>query len=229
MNFGHVRGDFSGGNTTLINEGFNTLLYGGEYEKEQLLAAMLCETFGEDTVKKGFYGFNLIDSLTNKVVEKTGRDNTEVYEEIDAFLDDIQNALYKTADLGEEYKKDTSLMEEYDALFSRFDKYYEQVNDSKMSNNVIMNAIQDCIQGTNKRCKLSQNETITDVDYKTDGSASITIGKKEEGVSYTIGQKMVEGYEDIYHRIYEINNDNKYNGTSLFKKVKDENIDYLSR
>ena len=227
MNFGHVNGNFNS-ESTLLNEGYTSLRINDEnhYQNEQLLAAMMCETFGEETIREGYYGFDLNNALTNKIVEKTGRDNTEVYEEVSTFLEDIQSALYKTADIGEDFRKDPSLMEEYTALFSKFEAYYEQVNDKKMSSNVIMNAIQDYLQGTKSRISLGEEENIQSLQYKNDGSLVVQIGKHADEIEYTKGIQTVQLSERTHSRSYVVTQDEKYSNSKLFTIVEDKNIDY---
>ena len=82
MSFGDVSGKFEGP-TVLLNEGYTSVsTNAGAYENEQLMARLMIETFGDDTIREGYYGFDLTNALTNKIVEKTGRDNKEVYSEV---------------------------------------------------------------------------------------------------------------------------------------------------
>lgn len=207
---GHVIGNFEG-ETLLLNEGYTSLrVKDSSYKKEQLLASMMIETFGSETIREGYYGFNLTNALTNKIVEKTGRDNTEVYDEVTSFLEDIQEVLYKTGSLEEtEFRKDSSLMKDYNSLFSKFEQYYKEINEQEMSDNILMNAIQDYFQGTNDRTYLDKDEYINNISCNIDGSADITVQKLNTAFSYILEGQKVENSGSFETINYHISNEEK--------------------
>lgn len=227
MNFGHVNGNFEGP-TVLLNEGYTSVsTNAGAYENEQLMARLMIETFGDETIREGYYGFDLTNALTNKIVEKTGRDNKEVYSEVTSFLEEIQDVLYRSADIGLEFRKDSILMQDYDNLFKKFEEYYEAINEEKMSNNIIATSIADYLQEDGKRTKLRDGEHIVGIEYNKDGSAKISVGRRRDEFSYRIGLQTTTETASSISRDYIVNSENK-NNTNMFSEIKDENIEYIS-
>ncbi|MBR3163217.1 MAG: hypothetical protein IKF17_03875 [Clostridia bacterium] len=124
----------------------------------------MIETFGIDTIKEGYYGYNLQQSLTNKVVETTGRNHEEVDVEIFNLLNDMNHILLEIHK--EEYTTDDlyNLRNLYVSICERLGVYYEQINNKKIEDNQIVQLVSDWILDEhNSTVYNKENEKVVDL------------------------------------------------------------------
>ena len=227
----HIEGNFSAFSSSLLNEGYTSFISEDEsYEMEKLMVAMMTETFGAELIKQGYYGFDLAGVLTNNIAAKSKRDYMDVREEVEDLLEEIEMCLFKTGDLGETFREDALLMQEYQALYKKLSDYYSLMNDGqKMSDNAIAAVIMDYVLGTNNTKVLGENEKFLSLRYGKDGALEFNITVTIPNISYDVGYMHLDSTASNYTRGYVIPQDEKNEGTSRYAKVSDENINYFSR
>ena len=189
------------------------------------------ETFGRELINEGYYSSNLKSLVANNIVETTGKTIEEATKETYDFFDDIQNVLYRTEELGDNYREDSELMQDYEDIFNKIAIYYEANNKKEMSQNAIALIIKDEIMGTNDTQMLESKETVDGSRYSGDGTLEVRISKNEGDIEYyQEGIGIVRSVDRTYERTLTINQDEKYNSLqSIFGRVKDEDIDYVTR
>ena len=229
----HINGQFSyyGSNNTLLNEGYTHLAVKEEtntYITEQCMAVLFNETFGNESMKEGYFGFDLNNALTNIIVEKTGKDNAIVNDEIYNLLQDTQDLLYDSGVYtkeGNEIKNNSDLIKRYENLFEKLSYYYEIVNERKMNENQIVNLVMDCITGTNRASIYKSNETYKEfISYDLDKESIIcNVGNNCNNMELPNGEIIVSIQNS---RKVFLNKDNKY---SKDIPIKDSDINYSTR
>ncbi len=229
----HVSGIF-GGNTSLLNEGYCALTQEnsgrGHYDNEQLMAALFIETFGIDTMKEAYYTSDIENVLSNKVIEASGRDDNTI-QDIYSLLEDTQRVLYRMGELGDDFRKDQDLMNQYENLYLKLSKYYEIINGKQMDTNSIANLIKDYSLGLNTSALLNDGEIISHLKYLRNGDLKIEIASKHDGdnIEYNSEYGMTQIPEPRYYRNVEVINNDKYSSLKRLCKIEDSSIDYLSR
>ena len=237
----HINGDFN--KCELLNEGYNQLLIKGRsdiYSDEQYMATIFTEVFGKDVMNEGYFGFDLNNAITNKIVEKTGRDNAVVNDEIYNLLQDTQDLLFDTGiyryskeieddekivDGKKLIKNNKELVERYEKLYERLSKYHELINGKPIKDNQITNFMMDCLTGSN-RAKVYQTgkENYKFAEYDIDtGILECNIGNfyknLEENLEIISDSKL--------YRKLTINQDDKYEEHKEI--IKDSDIQYSTR
>lgn len=227
----HFNGRFNMYESTLLNEGYTSLDVDSSYATEQLMVGLLMETFGRELINEGYYSSNLKSLVANNIVETTGKTIEEATKETYDFFDDIQNVLYRTEELGDNYREDAELMQDYEDIFNKIAIYYEANNKKEMSKNAIVLIIKDEIMGTNDTQMLESKETVDVSRYSGDGTLEVKISKNEGDIEYyQEGVGTIKTVDRTYLRTLTIKQDDKYNSLqSIFGRVKDEDIDYVTR
>lgn len=231
----HVNGNLSAVSATLLNEGYNSLTAKDDdnrYKQEQLMAAMFIETFGAETMKEGFYTFNLADVLANKIAVASKRDYMDVIVEVEDLLEQVEEVLYITGDKGDLYKTDLLLLEDYKKIYETLGGYYSLMNDGKrITDNVITSVIMDYMTASETTGILEEGEHFAGIRYNPDGTFDFSVVSPEKDVAYDIGWQHVEGGEGRYSRSYVVTQDAKHDGIETYRRerIKDSDIDYLTR
>lgn len=222
----HINGEFSYYSGTLLNEGYTQLSSVSNdfsrYKNEQLMCILFAETFGVDTLKEGYYGFDLEQAITNKIIEKTGRNSDVVRTEINEFLSDTQDLLYDLDKYG--YSENTTA--HFDQYSSKLADYYMQINNQDINKNQLVLATMDCLIGSHRaNIYFSEDEKVVGI-YRYDvdtGKVVYNVGKEYEDIKYSEGAIV----NFTSKRRVELDDSNKYHEQIL--KVEDKDIDYLSR
>lgn len=227
----HANGEFAELNSGLVNEGYNELLIADEtrYKNESLMAALLAETFGKDTLDAGYYGRDLQTALTNKIVEVSKRDREEVGVEVADLLDDVQVVLYQIGDLGDEFRNNSEVITSLKSIFSRLAEYHKQINERKMEDNTIASIIESYFTEKDTLEALKNNEHFSINKYDLDnGTLDVRITSDKDTIVIHDGIYDMHS-EGEHSRTVQITPDNKYSGTSILNKVDDSQIDYITR
>lgn len=228
----HINGNFSYYGGSLLNEGYNQLSQPScdeRYKVEQAMVMLFAETFGNETLKEGFYGFDLQGALTNKMVKITGRDQNTVDSEIYQLLEDTDEVLYDSGK-DENYKNNSELMARYESIFSRLSEYYEQIHGRKMSENQATNIIREYLTGTrSSNLYLGKNEKIQKIGYDLDTSSLVCeiASMHEEEIKYEIDGYLGTTMNPSYRRIINLDDTNKYQVTP--PQIADKDIEYFTR
>lgn len=227
----HANGEFSELNSGLVNEGYNDLLIadGTRYKNESLMAALLVETFGKDTLDAGYYGRDLQTALTNKIVEVSKRDREEVGKEVADLLDDVQVVLYQIGDIGDEFRSNSEVVTSLKSIFSRLEEYHKQINERKMEDNTIASIIESYFieKDTLETLKNNEHFSINKYDLEN-GTLDVRITSDKDTIVIHDGIYDMQS-EGKHSRTVQITPDNKYSGTSILNKVDDSQIDYITR
>lgn len=189
------------------------------------------ETFGIELVNEGYYSSNLKELVANNIVEKSGKTLEEATKETYDFFDDIENALYRTGELGDNYRENAELMKDYQDIFDKLSVYYEANNKKEMGKNIIVSIIKDEIMGTNDTQMLGSRESVSSIRYSGDGTLKVNIVKNEGDLEYTqAGIGIIRSVDSKYGRSITIGQDEKYNNSKkIFSQIEDEDIEYSSR
>lgn len=227
----HFNGNFDMYESTLLNEGYTSLDISDTYSQEQLMVGLLIETFGTELINEAYYSSNLKGLVANNIVEKTGKTIEEATREVYDLFDDIESALYETAEIGENYRENDELMKEYQDIFDKLSVYYEDNNRKEMEKNVIASIIKDEIMGTNDTQMLGSRESVSSIKYSGDGTLKVNIVKNEGDLEYTQAEVgIIRIVDSKYGRSITIGPDEKYNNPKkIFSQIEDEDIDYVSR
>ncbi len=228
----HFNGNFDVYEATLLNEGYTNLdINDNVYSQEQLMVGLLMETFGIELVNEGYYSSNLKELVANNIVEKSGKTLEEATKETYDFFDDIENALYRTGELGDNYRENAELMKDYQDIFDKLSVYYEANNKKEMGKNIIVSIIKDEIMGTNDTQMLGSRESVSSIRYSGDGTLKVNIVKNEGDLEYTqAGIGIIRSVDSKYGRSITIGQDEKYNNSKkIFSQIEDEDIEYSSR
>ena len=159
----HVNGEFGPGISVLLNEGYNTLLTcpnSSRYENEKYMAALLAETFGADTLSRGFYRMDLDTELANKVVNMTGRDRISVESEIAGLLEDIESVLFEMGEIGDDYNRNPELMERLEKVFTRLEVYHKMFTEKEMEDNAIAEILKMKLRRKDANKLINENEDL---------------------------------------------------------------------
>lgn len=226
----HINGDFT--DCTLLNEGYNQLIIKSTeevYINEQLMAILFSETFGRDVMNEGYFGFDLSNAITNKIVEITGRDNAVVNDEVYNLLEDTQNLLLETGEYTKngdaEIKNNKELVQKYEKFYEKLSEYHKIINGKTIEENNITNFVMDCITGTNRaNVYQSDKENFRSIDgYDIDsGTLNCIIGNNYENLD--VGTSIITG---TVCRNLELTQENKYE--EKIGPIKDSDINYVTR
>ena len=227
----HFNGNFDLYEGTLLNEGYTSLDISNTYSQEQLMVGLLMETFGRELVNEGYYSSNLKGLVANNIVEKSGKTIEEATKETYDFFDDIESALYKTGELGDDYREDAKLMQDYQDIFDKLSVYYEANNKKEIEKYKIVSIIKDEIMGTNDTQMLGNRESVSSIKYSGDGTLKVNIVKNEGDLEYTQeGLGIIIHTDAKYGRSITVGPDEKYNNPKkIFSQIEDEDIEYSSR
>ena len=230
----HINGNFSPNNTSLLNEGYTQLSSkkrDERYEDEQLMVILLIETFGKETIKAGYYRFDLNQELINVIVEKTGRNADDVNDEIYNLMEEIQEVLYDFEKCEkDDVEKDKQLLEKFNNVYLKLADYYEQLTGRKSDENQIVNCVVDKLTGSRKaNIYVTDNERIDGIEnYDVDtGELSLKVLSEHDEINYEDSFQMVKKPNAHYGRFIDLNDNNKYNATP--EAIKDNSLNYLSR
>ncbi len=227
----HFNGNFDMYESTLLNEGYTSLDISDTYAQEQLIVGLLMETFGTELINEAYYSSNLKGLIANNIVEKSGKTLEEATKETYDFFDDIESALYRTGELGDNYREDSELMKDYQDIFDKLSIYYEANNKKEIEKNVIVSIIKDEIMGTNDTQMLGSRESVSGIKYSGDGTLKVNIVKNEGDLEYTQAEiGIIRSVDSKYGRSITVGPDEKYNNPKkIFSQIEDEDIEYSSR
>lgn len=229
----HTNGQFGNNISMLLNEGYNTLLTcpdSKRYENEVYMAALVTETFGEETMSRAYYRMDIDTELVNAIVEKTGRNRDEVEIEVAGFLEDIEEVLYKMGELEDDYTQNQELMDKLEKLFGKLEIYHEIIQGRKIEENTIAEILKMKLRQRDDRGLLKENENLyINGYYLSTGKLDATIVASEGELKYEVGTKEYQSPSPVYSRNIVLGNSNKYGDpVKIIRNVKDSQIDYLS-
>lgn len=187
----HANGRFGNRDSLgLLNEGFNEILTGGErYENEQMMAAMYMEAFGAQTLAKGYYQYDLTDELVNQVVQKTGRGEDEVREELEQLFTETQDVLYKMG-ASNDYKNDPEISSQLDQVINKLSNYHEMINGRSMEENARMQLLRVGLTGKDDKHLIPEGEEVffKGYDFST-GRMKLAVGAKNKQYQYRVPEE----------------------------------------
>ena len=225
----HINGDFFYYEGSLLNEGYTQLSSVSDdfnrYKNEQLVSILFAETFGIETLKEGYYGFDLEQAIVNKVVEKTGRNSDSVRNEVSDFFDRTQSLLYDLDQYG--YGERTA--PNFEAFMNSLTDYYSAINGQDINKNQLVAATIDCLTGSHKaNIYFSDDEKIIWLnEYDVDtGKVVYELGKSYTDVVYNDGLNRTSTNFSSMRKV-ELDDSNKYQPQILH--VEDKDITYWSR
>ena len=174
-------------------------------------------------MREGYYGFDLQQALCNKVVAKTGRDRIEVDQEIFTLIEETEGILYEIhnrqmADIN----NDENIQIKYREIFSKLNQLSLSLTGKELKESTAVQIINDYFTGShNAKVYFDPEEKVTELtDYDIyTGSATWKLSKRKNFRAEGFLQDMP------VNRMIRTGNESNDD----YSKVKDNEIDYMSR
>lgn len=147
----------------LLSEGYTELSIssknGQGYKKSRFMNILLAETFGSDTLKKGYYRFDLPTALVNRIVLESGEDENKARKEVNKLLQNCETFLRESATYTRE-RNDRA----FNQIFMQLNRYYRELNNRDISDNLIAELIANYFVGEDSKL-LKPGEAVYGLAY----------------------------------------------------------------